>query len=192
MYAIFFIKIFEEFELENNKSIWIDLLLKLTFKDNIFIGEMSAWSNSKQQYVEFTESFYKELKEFRQIQSHYQNVLKKYIHFLNENITITAFYEKFFKELKNPPINYHFNLINTFGYEKLDEFFRAEFEVIPLLDTNSLQFIPDIISGWYGLDIEVSADSEKTEIFDLQNNRRLLNIDEFFDIWEKRKQLKKG
>ena len=188
----FYVKICEDFELNKEQSIWIMLLIKLIFKNNKFSGKLLGWSNEKQKYVEFKESVYNRIQEYQQIQKYYQNILDEYVNFLNKNITKQAFYEKFFKELKNPPINYHFNLINTFGYEKLDEFFRAEFEVIPLLDTNSFQFIPDIVSGWYGLGIEISADSEKTEIFDLQNNRRLLNIDEFFDIWEKRKQLKKG
>jgi len=188
----FYIKICEDFELNKEHSIWIMLLIKLTFKNNKFSGKLLGYSNEKQKYVEFKESVYNRIQAYKQIQTHYQNVLGKYINFLNKNIVAKAFCEKFFKDLKNPPINYHFNLINTFGYERLDKFYRKEIGVLPLLDTDSLQFIPDVVNGWYGLDIEVSADCEKTEIFDLQNNRRLLNIDEFFDIWEKRKQLKKG
>jgi len=99
----FFIKICEDFELNKEQSIWIMLLIKLTFKNDKFNGKLLGWSNEKQKYIEVNESFYKE---YKQIQTHYQYVLGKYINFLNKNIVAKAFCEKFFKDLKNPPINY--------------------------------------------------------------------------------------
>jgi len=193
----YLIRISETFELDANKykSIHIDLRIKLTIDNFKFSGELLGWSNAKQKYVEYEKCFYatdiKNKKEAKKIKKHYHKILKSYLYFLNKNITTKKELRKFVDYIKHPKINYHYKLINSFGYKTLDKYWRKNWEVLPLLDTTTLQFKPEKITGWYASMLEVSCDLSKNEfalIEDLDRKNGILTPDEFFELWEKRKK----
>jgi len=194
----YFIKISETFELDTKKqeSIHIDLRIKLTINNFNFSGELLGWSNDEQKYVKYEKCFYainlKNKKEAKKIKKHYHKLLKNYLYFLNKNITTKKEIRKFIDYIKHPRINYQYKLINSFGYKTLDKFWRSNWEVLPLLDTNTLQFKPEKVMGWYGFEIEVSTDlDEKCVIADLSNRQiKYLTPKEFLKVWDTRKNKK--
>jgi hypothetical protein len=172
------------------------LKIKLTIDNFEFSGELLGWSNDEQKYVEYKKCFYatdmKNQIEAKQIKKHYHKLLESYLYFLNKNITTKKELRKFVDYIKHPKINYHYKLINTFGYKTLDKFWRKNWEVLPLLDTTTLQFIPEKITGWYGFEIEVSTDfDEKCVIENLSDKKnKYLTPKEFFKLWDSRKNKK--
>ncbi len=128
---IYLIDLYDEFIPGSSDRVEPHIAIELNIKDFIFSLRLLSFSNKKQ-----TATLYR----------YHQEIMKKFLHYLEETITTQRALHAFIEKVENPKLDIAKKLLQNYSYSEVEEIVKSSKRYNPILNLHDVsEFLPRYI-----------------------------------------------